>query len=53
MTHYSEDPDVATMQLVARGDRTAFENLVLKYQKSILNAAFRYTGNPAVAEELA
>jgi RNA polymerase sigma-70 factor (ECF subfamily) len=50
---YSEDPDVALMLRFAQGDRNAFENLVFKYQKAILNAAFRYTGNPSVAEELA
>jgi RNA polymerase sigma factor, sigma-70 family len=51
--NYREDPDVALMLRVVSGDRSAFENLVLKYQKAILNTAFRYTGNPAVAEELA
>jgi RNA polymerase sigma-70 factor (ECF subfamily) len=48
-----QDPDVVLMLRVADGDRSAFENLVLKYQKAILNTAFRFTGNPAVAEELA
>lgn len=50
---YGEDPDVSLMLRVAKGDWAAFEALVTKYQKSVINAAFRYTGNPAVAEELA
>ena len=41
------------MLSVAAGDRSAFEKLVTKYQKTVINTAFRYTGNPAVAEDLA
>jgi len=47
------DPDAALMVRVAKGDRASFEQLVLKYQRSVINTAFRYTGNPSVAEELA
>jgi RNA polymerase sigma-70 factor, ECF subfamily len=50
---YHDDPDVDLMLRVVKGDRAAFEILVTKYQKTVLNTAFRYTGNPAVAEELA
>ena len=50
---YADDPDVALMLSVAAGDRSAFEKLVTKYQKIVINTAFRYTGNPAVAEDLA
>jgi RNA polymerase sigma-70 factor (ECF subfamily) len=53
MLAYQDDPDVELMLRVAGGDRLAFENLMLKYQRSVLNTAYRYTGNPAVAEELA
>jgi RNA polymerase sigma-70 factor, ECF subfamily len=51
--NYQADPDVALMMRVAAGDRSAFEQLVIKYQKSVINTAYRYTGNPAAAEELA
>lgn len=50
---YQADPDVALMMRVARGDRAAFEQLVIKYQKAVINTAYRYTGNPSAAEELA
>jgi RNA polymerase sigma-70 factor, ECF subfamily len=49
----SIDPDAALMQRAAGGDLTAFEELVRKYQKSVINTAYRFTGNPSVAEELA
>lgn len=41
------------MARVARDDRGAFEELVTKYQKKVINFVYRYTGNPSVAEELA
>ena len=50
---YQADRDVALMMRVAKGDRGAFEQLVIKYQKAVINTAYRYTGNPAAAEELA
>jgi RNA polymerase sigma-70 factor (ECF subfamily) len=53
MTEHDQDPDVALMLRVAAGDRNAFEQLVLKYQKTVINIAYRYIGNPSVAEELA
>ena len=48
-----DDPDAELMLRAGKGDRKAFESLVLKYQRSVLNTAYRYTGNPSVAEELA
>ncbi len=50
---YEDDPDVALMLRVSMGDRIAFESLVSKFQRSVINTAYRYTGNPSVAEELA
>ena len=49
---YKQDPDVQLMLKAGEGNLEAFEELVLKHQKAVLNAAFRYTGNPSVAEEL-
>jgi RNA polymerase sigma factor (sigma-70 family) len=50
---YKEDPDVQLMLQAGEGNLQSFEELVLKHQKAVLNAAYRYTGNPSVAEELA
>lgn len=49
---YKQDPDVRLMLKAGEGNLQSFEELVLKHQKAVLNAAFRYTGNPSVAEEL-
>jgi len=49
---YKQDPDVQLMLKVGEGNLQSFEELVLKHQKAVLNAAYRYTGNPSVAEEL-
>lgn len=49
---YKQDPDVQLMLNAGEGNLHSFEELVLKHQKAVLNAAFRYTGNPSVAEEL-
>lgn len=53
MKEFTVDPDASLMLRAGKGDRKAFEELVLKYQKSIINTAYRYTGNPSVAEDLA
>lgn len=50
---YRQDDDVILMARVANGDLNAFENLIEKYQKPVINTAYRYTGNPSVAEDLA
>ncbi|HJZ12773.1 MAG TPA: sigma-70 family RNA polymerase sigma factor [Acidobacteriota bacterium] len=50
---FREDPDVALMLRAAAGNQDAFEQLVVKYQRPVMNAAYRYTGNAAAAEELA
>jgi RNA polymerase sigma-70 factor, ECF subfamily len=49
---YKQDPDVQLMLKAGEGNLQSFEKLVLKHQKAVLNAAYRYTGNPSVAEEL-
>jgi RNA polymerase sigma-70 factor, ECF subfamily len=49
---YKQDPDVQLMLKAGEGNLQSFEELVLKHQKAVLNAAYRYTGNPSVAEEL-
>jgi RNA polymerase sigma-70 factor, ECF subfamily len=47
------DPDAALMLRVKRGDRGAFEALVERYQRPILNLIYRMLGDPAEAEDLA
>lgn len=53
LLHIQSDPDAEQMAKAAAGDLHAFEDLVIKYQKAVLNTAYRYTGNRAIAEELA
>ena len=47
------DPDVALMLRVQRGDGSAFDELVARHQKAVLNIAWRYCGDRATAEDLA
>jgi RNA polymerase sigma-70 factor (ECF subfamily) len=45
--------DLAIMRAVLAGDSDAFRALIDKYGDSIFNLAYRMTGNPADAEDLA
>jgi RNA polymerase sigma-70 factor (ECF subfamily) len=47
------DPDAELMMRVRRGNRAAFEALVVKYQRSVINTVFRSINDPAEAEDLA
>ncbi len=47
------DPDTELMLEVRRDDRAAFEALVVKYQRPVLNMIYRSIGDPAEAEDLA
>lgn len=47
------DAGARLMERVRDGDREAFAELVERYQRPVLSAVFRYTGNRASAEELA
>jgi RNA polymerase sigma-70 factor (ECF subfamily) len=47
------DPDVALMLRFQRGDEAAFDELVRRHQKAVLNIAWRYAGDRALAEDLA
>jgi RNA polymerase sigma-70 factor (ECF subfamily) len=47
------DPDVALMLRFQRGDAAAFDELVSRHQKAVLNIAWRYCADRAVAEDLA
>lgn len=47
------DPDVALMLRFQGGDEGAFDELVRRHQKTVLNIAWRYAGDRALAEDLA
>jgi RNA polymerase sigma-70 factor (ECF subfamily) len=47
------DPDVALMLRFQRGDAAAFDALVARHQKAVLNIAWRYCGDRVTAEDLA
>jgi len=47
-----EDSDTRLVELVQRGDRTAFNVLVLKYQHKVMKLVMRYVRNQAEAEDI-
>lgn len=50
---FRSDPDVALMLRVRDGDRAAFDALIDKYRKPLLNVIARYLGGDGDAEDLA
>ncbi len=49
----SDQEDVLWMQQVKAGNAEAFSNIIRKYQKTVLNLTYRFTGDPVEAEDLA
>ena len=49
----AEVTDLSLVQRVQRGDKAAFDALVLKYQYKLVKLVSRYTRNPAEAEDVA
>jgi RNA polymerase sigma-70 factor, ECF subfamily len=49
----SPDPDVELMVAVQRGNTSAFEQIVFKYNKLIVNFIYKFVNNIGEAEELA
>ncbi len=49
----AEAGDIALVRRVQRGDKAAFDALVLKYQHKVLKLVQRYVRNPADAEDIA
>ena len=47
------DPDATLMLRVKQGDAEAFEELVEKYKRPVLNLVYRMIGDPTEAEDLA
>lgn len=48
-----EVSDLSLVERVQKGDRSAFDVLVLKYQHRVLKLIMRYTRDPAEAEDIA
>jgi len=49
----ADESDLALVRRVQRGDRGAFDALVLKYQHKVVKLVMRYMRNPAEAEDVA
>lgn len=47
------DPDIALMLRFQKGDEAAFEELVHKHTRALLNLVFRYLGDASRAEDVA
>ena len=47
------DPDIELMLNFKKGDVNAFQMLFDKYKKRVINYCYRFSGNHAIAEELA
>lgn len=47
------DRDIADVRRVLEGEITAFENIVRRWQRPLINLAFRYCRNQEIAEEMA
>ena len=48
-----EESDLVLVKRVQRGDKTAFDLLVRKYQHKVVKLVLRYVRNPADAEDIA
>lgn len=48
-----DDPDAALMLRAKKGDQSAFEELVVKYQQSVMNFIYRTVPDAIEAEDLA
>ena len=53
MANNSKDQDLKLVQEVIEGKESSFEDLVKKYQHSVLNTIYRYIGNYNEAEDIA
>lgn len=49
----SDQEDLFWMQQVKAGNSEAFSNIIRKYQKTVLNLTYRFTGDATEAEDLA
>ncbi len=47
------DTDIVLLRRAARGDETAFEELIKRYERAVFTTVYRYIGKPEDVEELA
>jgi len=50
--HYKSETDHRLIELVSQGDLRAFEELIERYQRSVLNLAFRFLGDKEEAKDV-
>jgi RNA polymerase sigma-70 factor (ECF subfamily) len=53
MTSKETDPDIALLERYANGDMTAFDELMIRYERPIYRLCFRFTSNADDARDLA
>src|SRR5262245_41391033 len=53
MTSKATDPDIALVERYANGDMTAFDELMIRYERHIYRLCYRFTSNPDDARDLA
>ena len=53
MTTKDTDPDFTLVERYANGDMTAFDELMIRYERQIYRLCYRFTSNPDDARDLA
>ena len=53
MTSRKTDPDIVLVERYANGDMTAFDELMIRYERQIYRLCYRFTSNPDDARDLA
>jgi RNA polymerase sigma-70 factor (ECF subfamily) len=53
MTAKDTDPDFTLVERYANGDMTAFDELMIRYERQIYRLCYRFTSNPDDARDLA
>ena len=51
--NYATETDAQLIEFIAAGNQKAFEELIHRYQKSVINLAFRFLGNGENAKDIA
>ncbi|OGU33195.1 MAG: hypothetical protein A2057_14745 [Ignavibacteria bacterium GWA2_35_9] len=51
--NYAAENDSRLVELITTGDQKAFVELIHRYQRSVINFAFRFLGNREDAKDLA
>src|SRR4030095_16075773 len=53
MTSKATDPDITLIERYANGDMTAFDELMIRYERPIYRLCYRFTSNADDARDLA